>query len=122
MKSSRRSFLSALLGLPVAAKAILAARPRPAKVPILPEPASPVYVGLFDDREREVSGHGYARVPAGGPDEQIEFPQATGAWGTVTQMAFCDGPFGPPLWFIRFDCYGDVDEGNIVRVTVHPSC
>lgn len=57
-----------------------------------------VYVGLLrkydvaQNKGEEISGPGYARVKAElGPDGcsvgPVEFPQSTGAWGTITHFA-----------------------------------
>lgn len=73
-----------------------------------------VYVGLYTtdptdaNTGTEVSGNAYARQSAtfGAPSDgvttnsaAIEFPQATGSWGTVTHIGILDAPSGGNLLF-----------------------
>jgi len=75
-------------------------------------PPTTVYVALYtsdpgpDDTGTEVSGNGYQRVAVifGAPSNRqiansadVEFPEATGSWGTITHIGIKDAATGGNL-------------------------
>lgn len=77
-------------------------------------PPSTVYMALYtsnpgdDDTGTEVSGNGYQRQPVTFSaasnrqivnSNQVEFPEATGPWGTITHFGLRDAETGGNLLF-----------------------
>ena len=75
-------------------------------------PPTTVYAALYtsdpgpDDIGQEVSGNGYARVPVSFSEpknraiensDKVEFPEATGSWGTITHLGIKDAQTGGNL-------------------------
>jgi len=88
-------------------------------------PPTTVYAALYtsdpgpDDTGQEVSGNGYARVPVtfGEPAdraikniERVEFPEATGSWGTVAYLAIKDAETGGNLL-----AYGAIENPKTIE-------
>lgn len=93
---------------------------------------STVYVGLFttDPTDAgtgtEVSGGSYARqsvtfaAPSNGvsaSNAAVEFPQATGSWGTVTHIGILDASTsGNLLYHTALDVSKAIDTGDIFKI------
>jgi hypothetical protein len=93
-----------------------------------------VYVGLYTsdptdaDTGTEVSGGSYARqaVTFGAPSNgvstnsaAIEFPQATGSWGTVGWIGIEDSlTGGNMLYHTALDASKTIDSGDIFKIAV----
>jgi hypothetical protein len=93
-----------------------------------------VYVGLYTsdptdaDTGTEVSGGSYARqaVTFGAPSNgvstnsaAIEFPQATGSWGTVGWIGIEDSLTGGNLLYhTALDASKTIDSGDIFKIAV----
>jgi hypothetical protein len=91
-----------------------------------------VYVGLFttDPTDAgtgtEVSGGSYARqsvtfaAPSNGvsaSNAAVEFPQATGSWGTVTHIGILDAlTTGNLLYHTALDVSKAIDTGDIFKI------
>lgn len=91
-----------------------------------------VYVGLFttDPTDAgtgtEVSGGSYARqsvtfaAPSDGvsaSNAAVEFPQATGSWGTVTHIGILDAlTTGNLLYHTALDVSKAIDTGDIFKI------
>lgn len=96
-----------------------------------------VYLAIFTanpgedgSQVSEVSGSGYARVDITGnggftspidgrvtTNQDIEFPTATGAWGTITHAGIMDAATGGNmLCYVQSDTPRDVLIGDAVRV------
>jgi hypothetical protein len=94
---------------------------------------STVYLGLYTsdptdaDVGTEVSGGSYARqsisfdVASGGvstTDANIEFPQATGSWGTISHIGILDAlTTGNLLFHTPLTTSKVIDTGDIFRVS-----
>jgi hypothetical protein len=76
----------------------------------------------------EPSGNGYARVTTSGADwnasssgsatnaNDIEFPEATGSWGTITHFAAYDASSGGNmLWHGDLDSSVSITSGKVLR-------
>ena len=87
-------------------------------------PPSTVYVALYtsnpgpDDTGSEVSGNGYQRVAVtfGSPSNRqiansadVEFPEATGSWGTITHIGIKDAATGGNLL-----AYGEITNPKAI--------
>jgi len=93
-----------------------------------------VYLGLYTtdptdaDTGTEVSGNAYARqsITFGAPSNgvttntaAIEFPQATGSWGTVAYVGIRDASTGGNLLFhTALDASKTIATGDVFRVAV----
>lgn len=93
-----------------------------------------VYLGLYTtdptdaDTGTEVSGNAYVRqsITFGAPSNgvttntaAIEFPQATGSWGTVAYVAIRDASTGGNLLFhTALDASKTIATGDVFRVAV----
>jgi hypothetical protein len=93
-----------------------------------------VYLGLYTsdptdaDSGTEVTGNGYARqsitfgAPSNGASTNsaaIEFPQATGSWGTVTYIGIRDAlTSGNLLYHTALDASKTIATGDVFRVAV----
>ena len=93
-----------------------------------------MYVGLYtsDPGEgntgTEVSGNAYARqsITFGAPSNgvttntaAIEFPQATGSWGTVAYVGIRDASTGGNLLFhTALDASKTIDTGDVFRIAI----
>ena len=93
-----------------------------------------VYVGLYTsdptdaDTGTEVSGGSYARtaVTFGSPSDgvstnsaAVEFPQATGSWGTVGWIGILDASTsGNLLYHTALDVSKTIDTGDIFKIAV----
>jgi hypothetical protein len=93
-----------------------------------------VYVGLYTsdptdaNTGTEVSGGSYARTAAsfGAPsngtslnDAAIEFPQATGSWGTVAYIGILDASTsGNLLYHTALDVAKPIDTGDIFKIAI----
>lgn len=91
-----------------------------------------VYVALYTDDPTdadvgtEVSGSAYARQAAtfGSPSDgvttnsaAIEFPQATGSWGTITHIAIRDASTtGNMLFHTALDASKTIATGDVFRI------
>lgn len=91
-----------------------------------------VYVGLYSsdptdaDTGTEISGGSYARtaVTFGAPSNgvtsnsaDIEFPQATASWGSVTHIGIHDASTGGNLLFHTIlDVTKTIDSGDIFKI------
>jgi hypothetical protein len=91
-----------------------------------------VYLGLYTtdptdaDAGTEVSGNGYARqsITFGAPSNgvstnsaAIEFPQATGSWGTVAYVGIRDASTGGNLLYhTPLDASKTIATGDVFRV------
>lgn len=122
----RRRFIQALAGLPLVAR-VLASEPRPmldtprVEPPPAPEP-SPLkpgdYAGLYNSRGEEVSGDGYARVPAS-LDAPIVFPAACSTWGEVSAVAlFSFEDATRPVTVIQLDGRKCIMPGDVIQIQV----
>jgi hypothetical protein len=96
---------------------------------------STVYLGLYTSDPTdanvgtEVSGGSYARqsisfdVASGGvstTDANIEFPQATGSWGTISHIGILDAlTTGNLLFHTPLTTSKVIDTGDIFRVSTH---
>ena len=92
-----------------------------------------VYVGLFTSDPTdagsgtEVSGGSYARTavtfgaPSGGVSTNsgnVEFPAATGSWGTITHIGILDASTsGNLLYHTALDTSKPISSGDIFRIT-----
>jgi len=92
-----------------------------------------VYVGLYTsdptdaDTGTEVSGGSYARtaVTFGAPSNgvstnsaAVEFPQATGSWGTVGWIGILDASTsGNLLYHTALDTSKTIDSGDIFKIS-----
>jgi hypothetical protein len=95
---------------------------------------SVVYVGLYTsdptdaNTGTEVSGGSYARtavtfgVPSNGVSTNsaaVEFPQATGNWGTVTHIGILDAATsGNLLYHTILDVAKTIDSGDIFKIAI----
>jgi hypothetical protein len=95
---------------------------------------SVVYVGLYTsdptdaNTGTEVSGGSYARtavtfgVPSNGVSANsaaVEFPQATGNWGTVTHIGILDAATsGNLLYHTILDVAKTIDSGDIFKIAI----
>jgi hypothetical protein len=93
-----------------------------------------VYVGLYTsdptdaNTGTEVSGGSYARtaVTFGSPsngtslnDAAVEFPQATGSWGTVAYIGILDASTsGNLLYHTALDTSKTIDTGDIFKIAI----
>jgi hypothetical protein len=93
-----------------------------------------VYLGLYTsdptdaDTGNEVSGNAYARqsitfgAPSNGASTNsaaIEFPQATGSWGTVTYIGIRDAlTSGNLLYHTALDASKTIATGDVFRIAV----
>ena len=93
-----------------------------------------VYLALYTsdptdaDTGTEVSGNGYARqaITFGAPSNgvttnsaAIEFPQATGSWGTVTHVGIRDAlTTGNLLFHTPLDASKTIATGDVFRVAI----
>ena len=93
-----------------------------------------VYLGLYTsdptdaDSGTEVTGNAYARqaITFGAPSNgvttntaAIEFPQATGSWGTVTHIAIRDAlTSGNMLYHSPLDASKTIATGDVFRVAI----
>lgn len=93
-----------------------------------------VYLGLYTsdptdaDSGTEVTGNGYARqaITFGAPSNgvstntaAIEFPQATGSWGTVTHVGIEDAlTAGNLLFHTPLDASKTIATGDVFRVAI----
>ena len=93
-----------------------------------------VYLALYTtdptdaDSGTEVSGNAYARqsITFGAPSNgvstntaAIEFPQATGSWGTVAYVGICDASTaGNLLYHTPLDASKTIATGDVFRVAV----
>ena len=93
-----------------------------------------VYVALYTtdptdaDTGTEVSGNGYARqsVTFGAPSNgvstnsgAVEFPQATGSWGTVAYIGLRDASSGGNLLYHTvLDASKTISTGDVFRISV----
>jgi hypothetical protein len=93
-----------------------------------------VYLALYTtdptdaDAGTEVSGNGYARqsITFGAPSNgvstnsaAIEFPQATGSWGTVAYVGIRDASTGGNLLFhTALDASKTIATGDVFRVAI----
>lgn len=93
-----------------------------------------VYVGLYTtdptdaDTGTEVSGGSYARtaVTFGAPSNgvstnsaAVEFPQATGSWGTVGWIGLLDASTGGNLLYhTALDVSKTIDSGDIFKIAI----
>ena len=93
-----------------------------------------VYLGLYTsdptdaDSGTEVTGNGYARqaITFGAPSNgvttntaAIEFPQATGSWGTVTHIGIEDALTGGNLLYHSpLDASKTIATGDVFRVAI----
>lgn len=93
-----------------------------------------VYLALYTsdptdaDTGTEVSGNAYARqaITFGSPSNgvttntaAIEFPQATGSWGTVTHVAIRDAlTTGNMLFHTPLDASKTIATGDVFRVAI----
>jgi hypothetical protein len=93
-----------------------------------------VYVGLYTsdptdaNTGTEVSGGSYARtaVTFGAPsngtslnDAAVEFPQATGSWGTVAYIGILDASTsGNLLYHTALDTAKTIDTGDIFKIAI----
>ena len=93
-----------------------------------------VYVALYTtdptdaDTGTEVSGNGYARqsVTFGAPSNgvstnsgAVEFPQATGSWGTVAYIGLRDASSGGNLLYHTvLDASKTINTGDVFRISV----
>lgn len=91
-----------------------------------------VYVGLYtsdpmdDNSGTEVSGGSYARtaVTFGAPSDgvttnsaAVEFPQATGSWGTVAYIGILDASTsGNLLYHTPLDASKTISSGDIFKI------
>ena len=95
---------------------------------------SAVYVGLYssdpadDNSGTEISGGSYARQEAtfGAPSDgvttnsaAIEFPQATGDWGTVTHIGILDASSsGNLLFHTPLTTSKTISTGDVFRIAI----
>jgi hypothetical protein len=95
---------------------------------------SVVYLGLYTsdptdaDTGTEVAGNGYARqaitfgAPSNGVSTNsavIEFPQATGSWGTVTHIGIEDAlTAGNLLYHTPLDASKTIATGDVFRIAI----
>ena len=95
---------------------------------------SVVYVGLFTSDPTdagsgtEVSGGSYARtaVTFGAPSNgtstnsaAVEFPQATGNWGTITHIGILDASsLGNLLYHTALDSSKTIETGDIFKIAI----
>lgn len=95
---------------------------------------SVVYVGLFTSDPTdagsgtEVSGGSYARtaVTFGAPSNgtstnsaAVEFPQATGNWGTITHIGILDASSsGNLLYHTALDSSKTIETGDIFKIAI----
>jgi hypothetical protein len=93
-----------------------------------------VYLGLYTsdptdaDSGTEVTGNAYARqaITFGAPSNgvttntaAIEFPQATGSWGTVTHIGIEDALTGGNLLYHSpLDASKTIETGDVFRVAI----
>jgi hypothetical protein len=93
-----------------------------------------VYVALYTtdptdaDTGTEVSGNGYARqsvtfsAPSDGATSNsaaVEFPQATGSWGTVAYIGLRDASSGGNLLFhTALDASKTIATGDVFRIAI----
>lgn len=93
-----------------------------------------VYLALYTtdptdaDTGTEVSGGSYARqsITFGAPSNgvstnsaAIEFPQATGSWGTITHVAIRDAlTLGNMLYHTPLDASKTIASGDIFRIAI----
>lgn len=93
-----------------------------------------VYLGLYTsdptdaDTGTEVSGNGYARqaITFGAPSNgvstnsaAIEFPQATGSWGTVAYVGIRDASTsGNLLFHTALDASKAIATGDVFRIAI----
>lgn len=93
-----------------------------------------VYLSLYttdptdDDTGTEVTGNGYARqaITFGAPSNgvstnsaAIEFPQATGSWGTVAYVGIRDASTaGNLLYHTALDASKTIATGDVFRVAI----
>jgi hypothetical protein len=93
-----------------------------------------VYLGLYTsdptdaDTGTEVSGNAYARqaITFGAPSNgvstntaAIEFPQATGSWGTVTHIGIEDAlTSGNLLYHTPLDASKTIATGDVFRIAI----
>jgi hypothetical protein len=93
-----------------------------------------VYLGLYTsdptdaDTGTEVTGNGYARqsITFGAPSNgvstnsaAIEFPQATGSWGTVAYIGIRDASTsGNLLFHTALDASKTIATGDVFRIAV----
>jgi len=93
-----------------------------------------VYLGLYTsdptdaDTGTEVTGNGYARqsITFGAPSNgvstntaAIEFPQATGSWGTVAYIGIRDASTsGNLLYHTALDASKAIATGDVFRVAI----
>lgn len=93
-----------------------------------------VYLGLYTsdptdaDTGTEVSGNGYARqaITFGAPSDgvstnsaAIEFPQATGSWGTVAYVGIRDASTsGNLLFHTALDASKAIATGDVFRIAI----
>lgn len=74
------------------------------------------YLGLLRDDGTEVSGNGYARVPIQSLSGAVEFPEATGDWGTMALWCRCETADSRPTILGRLDGGRPIEPGDTVRV------
>jgi hypothetical protein len=93
-----------------------------------------VYVALYTtdptdaDTGTEVSGNGYARqsvtfsAPSDGATSNsaaVEFPQATGSWGTVAYIGLLDASSGGNLLYhTPLDASKTIATGDVFRIAI----
>jgi hypothetical protein len=93
-----------------------------------------VYLGLYTsdptdaDTGTEVTGNGYARqsITFGAPSDgvstnsaAIEFPQATGSWGTVAYVGIRDASTsGNLLFHTALDASKAIATGDVFRIAI----
>ena len=93
-----------------------------------------VYVALYTtdptdaDTGTEVSGNGYARqsvtfsAPSNGATSNsgaVEFPQATGSWGTVAYIGLRDASSGGNLLYhTALDASKTIATGDVFRIAI----
>jgi hypothetical protein len=93
-----------------------------------------VYLGLYTsdptdaDTGTEVTGNGYARqsITFGAPSDgvstnsaAIEFPQATGSWGTVAYIGIRDASTsGNLLFHTALDASKAIATGDVFRIAI----
>jgi len=93
-----------------------------------------VYVALYTtdptdaDTGTEVSGNGYARqsvtfsAPSNGATSNsaaVEFPQATGSWGTVAYIGLRDASSGGNLLYhTALDASKTIATGDVFRISI----
>jgi hypothetical protein len=80
------------------------------------------------DTGTEISGNAYARqsvtfsAPSNGATSNsaaVEFPQATGSWGTVAYLGLLDASTGGNLLYhTALDASKTIDTGDVFRIAI----